>query len=236
MQTQGKLTLLVSGFAELQLLPPASALASGLLCSSPQCWWLSHLPFFPFSSTAAFFPAASWNKPREKQNLSFSSWSLIFLLSHLALITPSFHSNVEAFVTFFFFLTSNLIGCSQVSECISLQNSFHSVVQYCLECYKLNLQKTYSLISIHLPLLSNAFRCSHPLFKSVFLIFSSEAHSSCSSRPAYLQPAGKARKTPQFTHHPLHHAAVSFAPTLLCADGARSPLFFVLTSIQQKIQ
>lgn len=124
------------------------------------------------------------------------------------------------FVTFF--LTSNLIGCRRVSKCISLQNSFHSVVQYCLECYKLSLQKTYSLISIHLPLLSNAFRCSHPLFKSIFLIFTSEAYSSCSSRLAYLQSAGKAR------HHsspiiPPHDADASFAPTLFCADGAHFP-------------
>lgn len=117
-----------------------------------------------------------------------------------------------------FFLTSNLIGCSQVSKCISLQNSFQSVVQYCLECYKLNLQKTYSLISIHLPLLSSAFRCSHPLFKSIFLIFTSEAHSSCSSRPAYLQSAGKARQ-----HSSLINTDVPFAAALLCADGARFP-------------
>lgn len=144
------------------------------------------------------------------------------LLSHLTLITPSFRSNVEAFCNFF--LTSNLIGCSQVSKCVSLQNSFHSVVQYCLECYKLNLQKTYSLISIHLPLLSNAFRCSHPLFKSIFLLFTSEAHSSCSSRPAYLQSAGKARH--QSSHIITLHTLMS--PLLLPCSVQMVPVSLIL--------
>lgn len=220
MQTQGKLTLLVSGFGELLLLPPPSALASGWLHSSVlMTFTLTFLSLAIHSCISS----CCFLKPdmRKAEPQLFLLKSHILLLFHFILITTSFHSNVEAFCNFFF-PTSNLIGCSQVSKCISLQNSFHSVVQYCLECYKLNLQKTYSLISIHLPLVSNAFRCSHPLFKSIFLIFTSEAHSSCSSRPAYLQSAGKARhhSSPIIT---LHDADVSFAPTLFCTDGARCP-------------
>lgn len=63
------------------------------------------------------------------------------------------------------------------------------------------------LISIHLPLLSNAFRCSRSLFKCILLIFTSEAHSSCPSWPGHLQPEGKTK----------HHSSPTVPPSPLCS-------------------
>lgn len=88
----------------------------------------------------------------------------------------------------------------------------------------LQTESSKDLLSIHLPLLSNAFRGSYPLSKCTFLIFTSEARSSCSPQLEYFHPVAEARQ--HFSHHcSATHTHVPFAPSLFCTAAAQVPLY-----------
>lgn len=107
------------------------------------------------------------------------------------------------------------------------------MVWYCPEYYKLNLQKTYLLIGIHLPLLEQCLQVQSPCFQRDILHLYLWGTLLCSSQPAYLQPAGKVRhhSSPAF---PCCTWDVPFASTLFCAADAH--FAYTLTSTQPKIQ
>lgn len=223
MQTQGKLTLLVSGFGVLLLF---FSLCPGLWVTSLSLSVLMTFTLtFPSWSKAAFLPVVDLLLLETRHEKSKTS----AFLSEVS-YPSAFSFNIDH--STFFFSAFNLIGCSKVSKlCISLQNSFRSVVRYWLEYDKLNLQKTY--------LLAHTFLWALP--SGAVALFSSAYSSSLSLRhipPAHLslctfnlQGTTRHHSSPTI---PLPHTDVPITPTLFCAAGAH--FLYTLTGTQPKIQ
>lgn len=182
MQTQGKLTLLVSAFGSFSSSYPSS------LCPSPWVTSLSLVSTEDFHTYLSLLIQGSISSyswlcyffklgMRKAEPPLFLLKSLTLLLSHLVLTTLLFHPPPPPVVFFF----KHLIWLAVVKF---LNSAFHYKIHFTLwfdiarsTTNWIFKRLTYSL-AYTFPFWSNAFRCSHPVFKGIFFIFTSEAHSS----------------------------------------------------------